>query len=87
MHVHTDSQKSVMKALSFSKRRKSSVGRRQRGGVAKKLLTVSAHFRQSLEDLMERLCSATPHFVRCLKPNLQKVPGEWTQSFMLKQLQ
>ena len=75
-----------MKALSMSKRRKSSVGRKQRGG-AKKLLTVSAHFRQSLEDLMQRLCAATPHFVRCLKPNLEKVPGKWTKSFMLKQLQ
>ncbi len=76
-----------MKALSMSKRRKSSVGRKHKVGAKKKLLTVSAHFRQSLEDLMERLCAATPHFVRCLKPNLDKVPGKWTKAFMLRQLQ
>ena len=31
---------------------------------ARKLLTISAHFRLSLELLMERVFTASPHFVR-----------------------
>ena len=57
-----------------------------KGGCQKKLLTVSAHFRQSLDLLMERVFSASPHFVRCLKPNQRKKPLLVDDDFVMKQL-
>ena len=57
-----------------------------KGGCPKKLLTVSAHFRQSLDLLMERVFSASPHFVRCIKPNQKKKPLRCDDDFMMKQL-
>ena len=74
------SQRSVMRAMS---RRKSIA--KGKGGQ-KKLLTVSAHFRQSLDLLMERVFSASPHFVRCIKPNHEKRPLVCDDEFILKQL-
>ena len=74
------SQRSVMRAMS---RRKSIA--KSKGGQ-KKLLTVSAHFRQSLDLLMERVFSASPHFVRCIKPNHEKRPLMCDDEFILKQL-
>ncbi len=55
-------------------------------GGQKKLMTVSAHFRQSLDLLMERVFSASPHFVRCIKPNHEKRPLICSDEFILKQL-
>lgn len=75
------SQRSVMRAMS---RRKSVA--KSKGGCPKKLLTVSAHFRQSLDLLMERVFSASPHFVRCIKPNQEKKPLRCDDEFMMKQL-
>ena len=57
-----------------------------KGGGQKKLLTVGAHFRQSLDLLMERIFSASPHFVRCIKPNREKKARKCDDAFMLKQL-
>ena len=57
------SQRTVMRAM--SRRRRASVKAKVKPG-ARKLLTVSAHFRQSLELLMERVFAASPHFVRCV---------------------
>ncbi|XP_009892538.1 PREDICTED: myosin-IIIb-like [Charadrius vociferus] len=37
--------------------------------------SAAAQFRHSLMMLMERMYSANPHFVRCIKPNSQKEPG------------
>ncbi|KFW87784.1 Myosin-IIIb, partial [Manacus vitellinus] len=43
--------------------------------------------RHSLMVLMERLYSANPHFVRCVKPNSQKEPGVVDNQMVLLQLQ
>lgn len=59
---------------------------KSKGGNPKKLLTVSAHFRQNLDLLMERIFSASPHFVRCIKPNQEKKALKCNDEFMLKQL-
>lgn len=48
--------------------------------------TVSAHFRVSLDQLMEKMGLCDPHFVRCLKPNAAKVPRAWEQKLVLRQL-
>ncbi|NXK88685.1 MYO3B protein, partial [Formicarius rufipectus] len=41
----------------------------------------------SLMVLMERMYSANPHFVRCIKPNTQKEPGVVDSQVVLLQLQ
>uniref|UniRef100_A0A8C3SGY2 non-specific serine/threonine protein kinase n=1 Tax=Chelydra serpentina TaxID=8475 RepID=A0A8C3SGY2_CHESE len=40
----------------------------------------------SLSVLMERMYSANPHFVRCIKPNSQKEPGVVDSQVVLEQL-
>ncbi|NWX32023.1 MYO3B protein, partial [Notiomystis cincta] len=42
--------------------------------------------RHSLMVLMERMYSANPHFVRCIKPNSQKEPGVLDNQVVLLQL-
>ncbi|OXB79135.1 UNVERIFIED_CONTAM: hypothetical protein H355_006594, partial [Colinus virginianus] len=42
--------------------------------------------RHSLMVLMERMYSANPHFVRCIKPNGQKLPGVVDSQMLLQQL-
>ncbi|KAK3767679.1 hypothetical protein RRG08_022713 [Elysia crispata] len=37
--------------------------------------TVATYFRYSLMDLLNKMVAGTPHFVRCIKPNDQKEPG------------
>uniref|UniRef100_A0A452GG26 non-specific serine/threonine protein kinase n=1 Tax=Gopherus agassizii TaxID=38772 RepID=A0A452GG26_9SAUR len=48
--------------------------------------SVGAQFRHSLSVLMERMYSANPHFVRCIKPNSQKEPGLVDSQVVLEQL-
>ena len=38
-----------------------------------KALTVGAQFKNSLQVLIEKMNQASPHFVRCIKPNHSKV--------------
>ncbi|CAE7576699.1 MYO10, partial [Symbiodinium sp. CCMP2456] len=48
--------------------------------------TVSSGFRQSLADLMQTVSSAEPHFIRCLKPNAEKVPDNFDSKFTYEQM-
>ncbi|XP_030918940.1 myosin-IIIb-like [Geospiza fortis] len=48
--------------------------------------SAGAQFRHSLMVLMERMYSANPHFVRCIKPNSQKEPGVLDSQVVLLQL-
>ncbi|XP_048148472.1 myosin-IIIb-like isoform X2 [Corvus hawaiiensis] len=48
--------------------------------------SAGAQFRHSLMVLMERMYSANPHFVRCIKPNIQKEPGVLDDQVVLLQL-
>ncbi|XP_075770834.1 myosin-IIIb-like isoform X3 [Pelodiscus sinensis] len=48
--------------------------------------SVGAQFRHSLSVLMERMYSANPHFVRCIKPNSRKEPGVIDSQVVLEQL-
>lgn len=57
------SQRSLMKKMSVRGNRISVHSKQGKGG-RQKLLTVGGHFRNSLQQLMERLLVATPHFVR-----------------------
>ena len=48
--------------------------------------TVGLMFRNSLCDLMEKMLSCNPHFIRCIKPNQRSFPGEVEQDFIERQL-
>ncbi|XP_009581203.1 PREDICTED: unconventional myosin-VIIa-like, partial [Fulmarus glacialis] len=48
--------------------------------------SAGAQFRHSLTVLMEKMYSANPHFVRCIKPNSQKEPGVVDSQVVLLQL-
>ena len=43
-------------------------------------------FQNSLADLMNKMNSAKPHFVRCIKPNMGKVAGVVEREYVLAQL-
>ncbi|XP_057766552.1 myosin-2-like [Salvia miltiorrhiza] len=48
--------------------------------------SVITKFKDQLFKLMQQLESTTPHFVRCIKPNSKKVPGEFEQDLVSDQL-
>ena len=48
--------------------------------------TVGLMFRNSLCDLMEKMLSCEPHFIRCIKPNQRSFPSEVEQEFVERQL-
>ena len=51
-----------------------------------KLATLGAEFKSSLEDLMSKLELCTPHFVRCIKPNMEKKAGLVDKEMVNRQL-
>ncbi|KAL8615976.1 hypothetical protein ACOMHN_034652 [Nucella lapillus] len=53
---------------------------------AKRKITVGAQFKTSLGVLMEKMTSATPIFVRCLKPNHYKRADSFDDKYILSQL-
>jgi myosin heavy subunit len=48
--------------------------------------TVATYFRFSLMDLLQKMVSGTPQFVRCIKPNDIKAPKCFEASKVIKQL-
>lgn len=48
--------------------------------------TVSLQFKNSLHSLMATLSTSNPFFVRCIKPNMQKMPDQFDQTVVLNQL-
>ena len=64
--IPSHSQRSMIKKMSMRKRRST---KRVKGRNAQKNLTVSGYFRGSLQTLMERVFSASPHFVRYKEAN------------------
>ncbi|XP_036910546.1 unconventional myosin-Vc isoform X1 [Sturnira hondurensis] len=48
--------------------------------------TVGSKFRSSLSLLMETLNATTPHYVRCVKPNDEKLPFEFDSKRVVQQL-
>ncbi|XP_069819475.1 myosin-IIIb-like [Dendropsophus ebraccatus] len=49
-------------------------------------MSVGAQFRKSLAVLMEKMYAASPHFIRCIKPNKEKLPGVFRPDEVLNQL-
>jgi len=48
--------------------------------------TVGSVFRKSLQNLIDKLSIAEANFVRCIKPNKQKVPDVFTAEIVMDQL-
>lgn len=48
--------------------------------------TVATYFRYSLMDLLQKMVTGTPQFVRCIKPNDEKAPKELETEKVIKQL-
>lgn len=58
----------------------------QLGKARKQPLTVTAQFQQSLHSLMDTLNQANPFFIRCIKSNSNKVPNEFDEETVQRQL-
>ena len=57
------------------------------GGIGKaKQNTLCSIFRNQLDSLMKTLGGAEPHFIRCIKPNLEKKPDLLDRRFVCEQL-
>lgn len=56
------------------------------GGGRKKPKTMSSTFRISMAKLRNKISEAEPHFIRCIKPNAEKVPSKFTAPLILDQL-
>lgn len=56
------------------------------GGADSQKLSVAAKFKAQLFQLMQRLESTTPHFIRCIKPNNLQSPRIYEQGLVLQQL-
>ncbi|XP_063589666.1 myosin-IIIb-like [Penaeus indicus] len=48
--------------------------------------TVATYFRYSLMDLLQKMVNGTPHFVRCIKPNDEKLPNKFDGKKVQRQL-
>ncbi|KAK0080281.1 hypothetical protein PV325_000172 [Microctonus aethiopoides] len=56
------------------------------GKARKQPITVSAQFQQSLHSLMDTLNQANPFFIRCIKSNSNKIPHEFDEETVQRQL-
>lgn len=56
------------------------------GGADSQKLSVATKFKGQLFQLMQRLESTTPHFIRCIKPNNLQSPKLYEQGLVLQQL-
>ncbi|XP_053327663.1 unconventional myosin-X-like [Spea bombifrons] len=55
-------------------------------GTQRKKPTVSSQFRESLHSLMAMLSTSNPFFIRCIKPNTDKLPNTFSPDVVLNQL-
>nr|DBA25152.1 TPA: hypothetical protein GDO54_012716 [Pyxicephalus adspersus] len=51
-----------------------------------KTQTVASYFRYSLMDLLSKMVAGHPHFVRCIKPNNDRLPSKFDREKVLVQL-
>ncbi|WCJ40061.1 myosin 1 [Euphorbia peplus] len=56
------------------------------GGADSQKLSVATKFKGQLFQLMLRLETTTPHFIRCIKSNNCQSPGKYEQGLVLQQL-
>ena len=51
-----------------------------------KVTTVGGNFKNQLKNLYDTLCSTTPHYIRCIKPNPEKKPNVFHSEMVADQL-
>lgn len=51
----------------------------------KRPATAGTQFRGSMAALMDILMAKTPSYIRCIKPNDKKAPGEWDEAMVIHQ--
>ena len=56
------------------------------GGAGSKVPSVSTQFKLQLAELMAKVSSTMPHYIRCLKPNDQNVPDKFHRRRTTEQL-
>ncbi|KAG8573657.1 hypothetical protein GDO81_012485 [Engystomops pustulosus] len=60
--------------------------RHPRESTNMKTQTVASYFRYSLMDLLSKMVAGQPHFVRCIKPNNDRLPSKFDREKVLVQL-
>jgi myosin-5 len=58
----------------------------RRAGASAKVTTLSAEFRNQLEELMKKINGTSPHYVRCLKSNSRNVGDCFEPDLIISQL-
>lgn len=71
--------------MSFKSFKKALPGKRKK--QVTRAHTVGMQFRSSLTDLMDKISTSEPHFVRCIKPNAEHIPRSFDNVLVLRQLQ
>jgi len=83
--ILSSSKLQVVRELADIMKRMTAVGQAT-GGRSKKPKSATSRFRVSLRNLMEKIGQADPHFIRCIKPNKEKVPGCFASAMVMEQL-
>lgn len=55
-------------------------------GKARKAPTIASSFRASMKALIGKISDAERHYIRCIKPNKEKVPGKFDAPMAMEQL-
>ncbi|XP_051152205.1 myosin-2-like isoform X2 [Andrographis paniculata] len=56
------------------------------GMLAHRKQTVATKFKDQLYKIMQQLDNTTPHFIHCIKPNSNKIPGAFEKDLVSEQL-
>ena len=80
----TQALAAVMRKADDAAERRNSNSRFKKAGKGKD--TVAKRFKTQLASLVARLDECSPHFIRCVKPNAELVPGKFDHSLVLQQL-
>ncbi|XP_068982765.1 myosin-IIIb-like isoform X2 [Bombus flavifrons] len=81
--VHETDSKKLSQSNQNTKERYSSRGLASQSRAQQ---TVATYFRYSLMDLLQKMVSGSPQFVRCIKPNDSKSPRFFDKEKVVKQL-
>ncbi|CAG9820976.1 unnamed protein product [Phaedon cochleariae] len=82
LNTYQDLTTSIAQRVSVNLNGLSTVSR----GTSKGKPTVSDTFRHQLQALVDVLQSTTPWYVRCIKPNIHKMPDDYDDQLVLDQL-
>eukprot|EP00397_Hematodinium_sp_SG-2012_P000398 GEMP01000398.1.p1 GENE.GEMP01000398.1~~GEMP01000398.1.p1 ORF type:complete len:1716 (+),score=392.76 GEMP01000398.1:66-5213(+) len=58
----------------------------QSAAPSRKKKTVASAYKASLQMLISKVSEATPHFIRCIKPNHDKMPSKFVSALAFEQL-